>query len=70
MHEIYYFGRRSQDSSVGIPTVYMLDDRRVGVQVFSLFHDVKTGSGAHPASYPMANGGDHSTPDNTEVKKM
>jgi hypothetical protein len=27
------------------------------VQDFSLFHSVQTGSGAHPASYPMDTGG-------------
>jgi hypothetical protein len=51
------------------------------VQNFSLLHGVQTGSGAHPASYPMATGGsfsevkwqereaDHSLPSNAEVKK-
>jgi hypothetical protein len=27
------------------------------VQDFSLFHSVQTGSGAHPASYPMGSAG-------------
>jgi hypothetical protein len=41
-----------------IATAYGLDDRGVGVRVlvgsgFSLLHIVQTGSGAHPASYPM-----------------
>jgi hypothetical protein len=50
-------------------------------QEFSL-HVVETGSGAHPASYPMGTGAlspvvkwpgheaDHSPPTSTEVKKM
>jgi hypothetical protein len=56
MHEIYYFGRRSRDSAVGIANGYGLDDRGVGVQELSLLH-VGTGSGVHPTSYPMGNGG-------------
>jgi hypothetical protein len=52
----------SRGSSVGIATVYGLDDREVGVlvpvgSVFSLLHIVQTGSGAHPTSYPMGTGG-------------
>jgi hypothetical protein len=74
-------------SSVGIATGYGLDDRGVGVlvpigQQFSLLHVVQTGSGAHPASYPMGTGNsspgvkrpgreaDHSPPNSAEVKKM
>jgi hypothetical protein len=50
---------KSRDSSVGIATGYGLDDHGVGVRVpvnqeFSLLHVVQTGSGAHPASYPMS----------------
>jgi hypothetical protein len=79
----------SWGSVVGIATAYGLDDRVVGVRVpveseFSLLHIILTGSGAHPASYPMGTGGgglspevkrqgrepDHSLPDSTEVKKM
>jgi hypothetical protein len=44
---------------------------------FSLLHVVQTGSGVHPASYPMATAvkgpgreADHSPPANAEVKKM
>jgi hypothetical protein len=53
---------RSRDSSVGIVTGYWLDGRGVGVQVpegreFSLLHVVQTGSGNHPASYPMGTRG-------------
>jgi hypothetical protein len=49
-------------SAVGINTGYGLYDRGVGVRVpvgseFSLIHIVQTGSGAHPASYPMGTGG-------------
>jgi hypothetical protein len=56
----------SRDSSVGIATGYGLDDRMIGVRIpavagnFSLRHHVKTGSGAHPASYPMVTGGSFS----------
>jgi hypothetical protein len=51
----------SRGSSVGIATGYGLDDRGVGVRVpvgseFSLLHVVQTGSGVHPASYPMGTG--------------
>jgi hypothetical protein len=50
---------RDPGSSVGIATRYGLDCRgsipRQG-QDFSLFHGVETGSGAHPASYPMGTG--------------
>jgi hypothetical protein len=42
----------SQDSAVGIATGYGLDGRGVRVS-----HIVHTGSGAHPASYPMGTGG-------------
>jgi hypothetical protein len=49
----------SQDSSVGITTNYGLEDRMIGVRIPAgdgnslLRHRVQTGSGAHPASYPM-----------------
>jgi hypothetical protein len=73
-------------SSVSIATGYGLDDRGSGVRFlaetgnFSLFNRVQTGSGAHPASYPMGTGGsflwvkrpgreaDHSPPCSAEVK--
>jgi hypothetical protein len=45
--------------SVGIPTGYKLDDPGSipgRVQIF-LFSSVQTGSGAHPTSYTMGNGG-------------
>jgi hypothetical protein len=53
---------KSQDSTVGIATGYGLDDQGVGVQVpvgakKILFHVIHTGSGAHPAPYPMGTGG-------------
>jgi hypothetical protein len=72
---------------VGIATGYGLGDRGVGVRVLvrsriSLLHVVQTGSGAHPASYPMGAGGSflggkatgawsshHSPPISAEVKK-
>jgi hypothetical protein len=80
--------RMSWDSSVGIATGYRLDDRNIGVRFmagagnFSLRHHVQTGSGAHPASYPMGPGSsfrgrgekrlwreaDHSSPSSAVVK--
>jgi hypothetical protein len=51
-----------RNSSVGIATGYGLDDRMIGFQFaagagnFSLRRHVQTGSGAHPASYPMSTG--------------
>jgi hypothetical protein len=73
-----------RDSSVGIATGYGLDDRGVGVRVsvrsnFSLLHVVQTGSGVHPASYPIGTKdsfpgvkrpgreADHSPPTSAEV---
>jgi hypothetical protein len=51
----------SRDSEVGIVTGYGLDDRGVAVRVLLgpriFFHVVQTGSGAHPASYPMGTWG-------------
>jgi hypothetical protein len=53
------------DSSVGIATGYGLEDRMIGVRFpagaanFSLLYGVQTGSGAHPASYPMGSGGSY-----------
>jgi hypothetical protein len=55
--------KMSRDSSVGIATGYGLDERKIGVRFiagagnFSPRHHVKTGSGAHPAFYPMGTGG-------------
>jgi hypothetical protein len=51
----------SRDSAVGTAAGHGLDDQEVGVRVpvgqeFSLLHVVHTGSGAHPASYPMGIG--------------
>jgi hypothetical protein len=68
-------------------TGYGLDDRGSEFesrleQEFSLLRVVQTGSGAHPASYPMGTGpcfsggkaagneADHSPPVSNEVKKM
>jgi hypothetical protein len=52
---------KSRDSSVGIVTGYGLDDRgfrfTAGAGNSSLHHRVQTGSGAHPASYPMGTRG-------------
>jgi hypothetical protein len=51
-----------RDKAVGIATGYGIGDRGVGFRVpveqeFSLLLVVQTGSGAHPASYPMGTGG-------------
>jgi hypothetical protein len=48
----------SRDSYFGIATDYGLDGRMIGVRISegagnSFRHRVHTGSGAHPASYPM-----------------
>jgi hypothetical protein len=53
----------SQNSAVGIATGYGLDDQMIGIQFpvgagnFSLRHRSQTGSGSHPASYPVGTGG-------------
>jgi hypothetical protein len=50
----------SQDTSVGIVTGYGLDSRGSILgrsKNFSLPHRVQIGSGSHPASYPVGNGG-------------
>jgi hypothetical protein len=53
----------SRDSSVGITTVYGLEDRMIGIRFragtgnLSLRRRVQTGSVAHPASYPVGTGG-------------
>jgi hypothetical protein len=53
----------SRSSSVGIVTGYGLKNRMIGVRFpagagnFPLLHHVQTGSGTHPASYPMGAGG-------------
>jgi hypothetical protein len=53
----------SRDSSVSIETDDGLNNRMIGVRFpagagnFSLLHSVQTGSGVHPASYPMSTGG-------------
>jgi hypothetical protein len=52
-----------RDSLVGIAPGYGLDDRGSGIRFpkgagdFSLLHRVQTGSGAHPASYPLGKTG-------------
>jgi hypothetical protein len=53
---------KRRDSSVSIATGYGLDDRGsevrfpAGAGNFSVLHHVQTGSGAHPASFPMGTG--------------
>jgi hypothetical protein len=77
----------SRGSSGSIVSDYGLDDREIevrsptGAKDFSSSPCVQTGSGAHPASYPMGTGGsfpgrkarpgreaDHSPPSSAEVK--
>jgi hypothetical protein len=58
----YIIDNESRDSSVSIATGYGLHNQWFGVRVpvgqeFSLLHVVLTGSGVHPASYPMGTGG-------------
>jgi hypothetical protein len=55
-------GNGSRVSALGIATGYGLDDRGVGIQVpvgSGIFSSsvVQTGSGIHPASYPIGTGG-------------
>jgi hypothetical protein len=52
----------SRDNAVGIATGYGPDGQEVGVRVpvgagYFPLHVVQTGSGAHPAYYPMGTGG-------------
>jgi hypothetical protein len=55
--------KESRDSSVGIALGYGQDNRgsrvrfKSGAGNFSLHHHIRTGSGAHPASYPMGTRG-------------
>jgi hypothetical protein len=81
-----YMGSKSRGSSGTIVSDYGLDDRAIEVRSptgadFSSSPCVQTGSGAHPASYPMGTGGsfpggkvrpgrdaDHSPPSSAEVK--
>jgi hypothetical protein len=55
----YWLSILSHDISVGIALSFGLDDWGsrvrfpVGAGNFSLHHSVQTGSGAHPASYPV-----------------
>jgi hypothetical protein len=64
MRKVHNFGQEtsraeSHDSSLCIGMGYGLDDRgsrvrfAAGAGNFSLHHRVQTGSGTHPASYPM-----------------
>jgi hypothetical protein len=49
----------SQDSSVGIATGQGADSRSsipAGVKDFSPLHNIQSGSGTHPASYPVGTG--------------
>jgi hypothetical protein len=77
----------SRGSSGSIVSDYGLDDRAIevrsptGAEDFSSSSCIQTGSGAHPASYPMGTGGsfprgkarpgrdaDHLPPSSAEVK--
>jgi hypothetical protein len=53
-----YENRKSQDSLISIVTGYVQDGRGLilGMDI-SFLHSVGTGSGVHPASYPMGTGG-------------
>jgi hypothetical protein len=61
-NEITPAAYKNRDSSVGIALGYGVDYRGSRVRfpaeagIFSLHHRVQTGSGAHPASYPMGTG--------------
>jgi hypothetical protein len=79
---IFVVHNKSRVSSVGIVNDYGLDYRMSGVRIpagagnLSLHHCVQTGSGAHPASYPMGTRGSfpggkahHSPPSSAEVKE-
>jgi hypothetical protein len=88
---VFMFGSHnkngSRDSSVGIATGYGLHGRGVGVRVpvrvgYYPLHVAQTGSGAHPASYPIDTGvlspgvkwpgreADHWTPTSAQVKNL
>jgi hypothetical protein len=85
--EVFYEHMMSRGSSGSIVSDYGLYDREIevrsptGEEDFSSSPCIQTGSGAHPASYPMGTGGsfpgckarpgrdaDHSPPSNAEVK--
>jgi hypothetical protein len=64
IYELKYLllSQNSRDSAVVIATGYGLDDWAVGVRVpvesrIFFFHVVQTGTGDHPASYPLGTGG-------------
>jgi hypothetical protein len=85
---LFFYGKLwGRGSSGSIVSDYGLDDRAIevrsptGAEDFSSIPCVQTGSGAHPASYPMGTGGsfpgckarqgrdtDHSLPSSAEVK--
>jgi hypothetical protein len=61
--EIVRMEVKRRDSALGMATGYWLDIQGNGVRIpirfrISLLHIVQTGSGAHPASYPMGTGCD------------
>jgi hypothetical protein len=62
INSTYAYLYLSRHSSVGIATAYGVDDWMIGIRFsagagnFTLRHRVQTGSGAHPASYPMDTG--------------
>jgi hypothetical protein len=80
MYIVFYIGiSRSRDSSFSIKIGRF---RFLAGARLYLLHSIQTGSGAHPASYPMGTGGDflggvkavrvfeteHSPPSSVEVK--
>jgi hypothetical protein len=61
---IFHLPIRTWDSTVGIATGYGLDNKRGQSsspgRVKNFLHVAQTGSGAHPASFPMDIGGSFS----------
>jgi hypothetical protein len=52
-----YLIRSEPSSAVGIVTGRKRDWRSSRGRIRNFLHSVQTGSGAHPASYPMGTGG-------------
>jgi hypothetical protein len=56
-----FFSTTTGSGAGGTALSYGLDDRRLesrqGFGIFSLHHRIQTGSGVHPASYPMGTKG-------------
>jgi hypothetical protein len=77
-HLVFDVNSRSRVRSIVVTTSNGLDGQQM--QDFSLLHNVQTGSGAHPASYPMGTGAtspelkrsgreaDHYPPSSADIK--